>query len=292
LKSKTGNTLTALLNSIEKLEIAGNEISINLDAWRQNSFKKIKQLIENAEDILIAVDELVVFLNNLMKQENGKEKVRLFLDWLRSCRQKGGKVRWVFCSSVGIENFASMHQMSDTLNDTHRFPLGAFPENEAKEFIAKLDLFSKVTLSEANIQYILDKLSWYLPYFIQILVEKVDFLIKVEGKQLSNAAIDEAYSQLIKGNDFNTWNERLKYYKEFEDIARKILKLCTLPVGRSRDDLLANLSAKKHNTEKIETDLSKTLYMLQNDGYLMENNGKYVFRSPLLRDFWYNRFIL
>lgn len=30
--------------------------------------------------------------------------------------------------------------------------------------------------------------------------------------------------------------------------------------------------------------------MLQNDGYLIEVQSKYGFRSPLLRDFWYNRF--
>ena len=31
--------------------------------------------------------------------------------------------------------------------------------------------------------------------------------------------------------------------------------------------------------------------MLQNDGYLMEERDLYHFRSPLLRDFWFNRFV-
>ena len=30
--------------------------------------------------------------------------------------------------------------------------------------------------------------------------------------------------------------------------------------------------------------------MLKNDGYIIEEELKYTFRSPLLRDFWYNRF--
>jgi uncharacterized protein len=31
--------------------------------------------------------------------------------------------------------------------------------------------------------------------------------------------------------------------------------------------------------------------MLTNDGYLIEEDGLYQFRSPLLRDFWFNRFV-
>jgi len=65
-----------------------------------------------------------------------------------------------------------------------------------------------------------------------------------------------------------------------------------LPHGESRENLLANLSTKENDIEKIETILAKLLAMLQNDGYLVEHNGNYIFRSPLLRDFWYNRFIL
>jgi hypothetical protein len=54
---------------------------------------------------------------------------------------------------------------------------------------------------------------------------------------------------------------------------------------------LINLSAKKSEKEKTEVMLSKLLEMLQKDGYLTEHDGIYIFRSPLLRDFWHARFI-
>jgi hypothetical protein len=289
-KTKIGDTILKLFESIEELEIAGNKLAINSDVWRSNTYGKIKQLIENAGEILIVIDELTTYLSHLLKQENGKEKVEFFLEWLQNFRQTT-KVRWILSSSVGIENFASMHQLSKHLNDVHRFNIGAFSEDEAKDFISRLDVDKNIQFTKEHIQYILDKLGWHLPFFIQILVEKINFLICVEGKLLSNETIDEAYNLLITGSDFNTWDERLKDYNEFQDDARKILKLCASPDGRSRDDLLANLSAKKSDTEKTGNILSKLLHMLQNDGYLMEHNGKYIFRSPLLRDFWYGRFI-
>ena len=292
-KTKIEETTIKLFDSIEDLEIAGNKISINSDVWRGNAYDKIQKIIEGADEILIVMDELTIFLDNLLKQDNGKKRVEDFLEWLRKFRQiSETKVRWIFCSSVGIINFASMHLLSKHLNDVHSFPIGAYSEIEAKDFISRLDVSGGINFEDEKIQYILDKLKWYLPFFIQILVEKINFLVCVEGMQFSDDTIDVAYSQLLTEKHFNTWDERLKEYNELEDIARMILKLCTSPAGRSRGDLLANLSAKKSNIEKIETNIARLLAMLQNDGYLMENDRKYVFRSPLLRDFWYKRFVL
>ena len=283
--NKIGDATLKLFDSIKDLEVVGNKVSIDSNVWRSDAYGKIKQLIESAEEILIVIDELTIYLNHLLAQENGKEKVEFFLEWLRGFRQTT-KARWILCSSVGIENFASMHQLSKHLNDLHSFPIGAFSKNEAKDFISRLDVDKNVQFTEEHIQYILDKLVWHLPFFIQILVEKINFLICVEGKQLSNDTIDEAYKCLIAENHFNTWDERLGEYDELKDNARKILKLCSVPVGRSRDELLSNLSVNE-----AETILAKLLYMLQNDGYIMEDNGKYIFRSPLLRDFWFNRYV-
>ena len=287
---KAGDTILKIFESIEELKVDGNEISINSNVWRTDTYGKIRKLIENTENILIVIDELTIYLNHLLIQKDGREKVVFFLEWLRSFRQTT-RVSWIFCSSVGIENFASMHQLSKHLNDLHPYPIGAFSEHEARDFISCLKVEKNIQFTKDDIQYILDKLVWYLPYFIQLLVDKINTLV-YEGKQLSNVTIDDAYNCLITENHFNTWDERLKEeYFEFEDNARKILKLCVSPNGRSRDDLLINLTAKKSGKEKTEVMLSKLLYMLKNDGYLVEHDGKYIFRSPLLRDFWYARFI-
>ena len=285
--NKVSNTIFKLLDSIKS-----DKGSIDSDVWRNDKYRKIKQLIENEGEILIVIDELTIYLNNLLTQEKGKEKVEFFLEWLRSFRQiSGTKACWIFCSSIGIENFASMHQLSKHLNDLHPFPIGAFSEDEAKDFISRLDVDEKVQFTEDHIQHILNNLVWHLPFFIQIWVEKINFLICIEGKQLSNDAIDEAYNLLITEDHFNTWDERLKEYRELENNARKILKLCASLSGRNREELLANLSVATNDVERTETIVAKLLAMLKNDGYLTEHDGKYIFRSPLLRDFWYNRFI-
>jgi hypothetical protein len=285
--SKAGD---AFFNIFEGIKIQENGISINTDVWRNDTYGKIAKLIGEADQILIVIDELTVFLNELLKQENGRENVELFLEWLRKCRQET-KASWIFCSSVGIENFASMHQLSKHINDIHSFPIGAFSEHEAKDFILRLNVDENIKFTDEHIKYILDKLVWHLPFFIQLWVEKINFLVCVENKPFSKETIDEAYNRLTTESHFNTWDERLKVYAELEGSARKVLKLCVPPDGISRSDLLINLSDGKSEKEEAEKILSQVLVMLMNDGYLTENKGKYIFRSPLLRDFWHGRFI-
>jgi len=284
-----GNTILKIFASIKELKIAEKKLSINIDVWRNDAYGKIKKLIESEEKILIVIDELTIFLDHLLKQENGRERVEYFLEWLRNFRQTTTSC-WIFCSSVGIENFALVHQLSKHFNDFISYSIGPFSEDEARDFILRLDVNEYVKFTNDHIQYILNKLDWYLPFFIKILVEKVNSLVD-EKRHLSREVIDEAYKLLIKGIQFNTWIDRLKLYDELQDTAKTILKLCVSPRGRSRNDLLINLSAKKSEREKVDRNLSQVLRMLINDGYLTEHKRKYIFRSPLIKDFWYDRFI-
>ena len=43
--------------------------------------------------------------------------------------------------------------------------------------------------------------------------------------------------------------------------------------------------------EEFDFTLSKVLEMLENDGYILKKDSLRVFRSPLLRDYWFNKFV-
>ena len=268
------------------------KVSVSSDVWSDDVYERITELIENAGELLIVIDEVTNFLENLRNQENGIEKVERFLGRLRKLRlAPGTQSRWIFCSSIGIENFTSIHRLSAHFNDTMPVEIGAFSEDEAKRFISCLHVDAEIQFTEGHIQYILGKLVWYLPFFIQLLVNKINFLVYDEDREFSNDIIDEAYNRLVIEDHFKTWDERLDKYRDFEVHARTILKSCALPNGETREHLFATLSARQSDAEQTEIILAKVLGMLQNDGYLVPHNGKYVFRSPLLRDFWYHRFI-
>ena len=269
------------------------KLSINTNAFRRK-YKKIKNIFESVDNTLIVIDELGVFLKNLLEQKNGIEKTESFLLWFKEFRRVSkGKIRWIFCSSVGIEHLASKHNLEKYLADLTPMQIGAFSQDEAKDFISKLDIGENAQFTKENTQYILEKLGWYLPYFIQLFVESIKSMVS-DDAQITNGIIDNAYNNLLTENkmQLNFWVSRIKEYGSCKEIAHNILIFCSeSKEGRSRDNLLANLLGKKTNLEEIEKNLMKSLDMLKTDGYLLINDDKYTFHSHLLRDFWFNKFI-
>jgi len=293
--SKAERLFGQILESIKpSIGFGETKVSVEWSHTKIDVYQKLKGLINHEEDTLIMVDELTILLNRLLKNENGKQDVEFFLNWLRSFRQVSGtKIRWVFCSSIGIENFTSMHNLSYALNDVTTFKIDEYNIAEAYKFVEELANSEAVQFTKEDINFILQLLGWNLPYFIQILFSNINQLIQVQGKTTSTDTINEAYTQLISESHLNTWDERLNEYGEYEIYVRFILKnLSTSKEGAGRAVLFSLLFAKINDEDKTEFVLCKLLQMLQNDGYLiLKKNSNYIFRSPLLRDFWNNRFV-
>lgn len=295
-KRKLGDTVETLLSNLKaSFEYEGMKTSFEYQKRKENVYEDLKKLFDSSENTLIMVDELTILLASFLEndKEEGKKNVEFFLNWLRSFRQvTGNKIRWIFCSSIGIDNFASLHQLSYTLNDINPFEIGAFTHKQATSFLKELAKSESIELSPELIEYILLKLGWNLPYFIQILFNKIYYLNCVDEKELNQQTVDEAYTSLLSEKHLNTWDERLKEYAELESSIRKVLtNLSGIAEGQNRTILLHLLYAEKQDEEKANLLLSKVLTILTNDGYLIVNEqGNYLFRSPLLRDFWFNRF--
>ena len=291
-----GNKIDQILQSIKpSLEFGEAKASFEWKAQKADIYEKLKSLLDHKEETLIMVDEVTVLLNSFIKTdaENGVTDVEFFLNWLRSFRQiTGTKIRWIFCSSIGIDNFTNIYNLSYTLNDVNSLPIGEYTPKKAKEFVKALALSDNIEFSDEHIDYILGKLGWNLPYFIQIYFSKINQLIKIYDKNIDNETFDQAYTNLINEKELNTWGERIKEYNELEQYARLLLtNLSKVKEGESRNNLQNMLYLKINDEEKTKTILNKLLYMLKNDGYIMDNlEARYTFRSPLLRDFWFNRF--
>ncbi|WP_208526883.1 nSTAND1 domain-containing NTPase, partial [Flavobacterium psychrophilum] len=295
IKDEASKKITYILESI-KPSVGIGEANVKLE-WKSKKndvYEELKKLLEHDKETLIMVDELTVLLSSFIENDpkEGKKNVEFFLNWLRSFRQvTGTKIRWIFCSSVGIDNFTNQYNLSYTFNDVAPYPVGAFKKEKAKELLTELAKSDNIEISDEIKEYLLDKIGWLLPYFIQILFSKFYHLVQVEEDEISIETVEKAYQLLISEKHLNTWEERLKEYGLLEVPARELLKkLSVNKLGDGRSTLLAFLNIKIKNDEKAEDILNKLLYMLQNDGYLIEEELKYAFRSPLLRDFWFTRF--
>jgi hypothetical protein len=230
----------------------------------------------------------------LESSKEGLKDVEFFLNWLRSFRQvKNNKIRWIFCSSIGIENFLSIHGLSNTLNDVDSFEIDELKGDEPKGLLYALGESKNIIFKDEDSSHFLSKLGWALPFYIQVLFSEIYNLKEIEEREINIDLIDDAYQKIIGKQYFNTWDERLKEYGDLEFFIRLILKrLCHNKDGEMRGTLHSILYSETKDSHKADEILSRVLQILINDGYAMKKeDGKYIFRSPLLRDFWYNRFI-
>ena len=284
--------LVSVLDRIEKISLGPVDLNIGKREEQEDLYKNLKELIKHDEDTFIVVDELTLFLGILNKSENGAEKVAFILNWLRSLRQVSKtNVRWLFCGSVGLRNFTSAMNLGYTINDLMEFGLGELSREEAEGLLSGLCKSEDMIMSEELINYTLDKLHWNIPYFIQVIFSK---LAEEYEDEVTKESIDIAYNKLCSENYLSTWSERLSEYREFEVPARQILKsLSTQPAGMERDAMLNILMTGQDASKVEEVDyiLSKVLEMLENDGYILKMDSIRTFRSPLLRDYWFYKFV-
>lgn len=292
LSDGVAHTLSTLFGRINRVAAGGFELDLNRKEERDGLYKELKSLFRHEEDTFIVIDELTLFLGLLSKAPEGAEKVAYILNWLRSIRQVSKtNIRWLFCDSVGLRNFTASLNLGYTINDLTEFTLDELAHSEAVGLLQQLCLSEKMYMSEEAIGYLLGRLHWNIPYFIQVIFSK---LVEVKDMPITHESIDMAYDKLCSDSYLGTWSERLAEYGVYEYPARQILKLLSAtPEGVERGVLLDALMSAQEPSRKEEVNLmlSQVLVMLLNDGYIVKNGLVRSFRSPLLRDYWFNTFV-
>ncbi len=260
----------------------------------ENLYASLSEVIDHTKDSLIVIDELTLFLNILDRGDNLHREAEFFLNWFRSLRQvTDSRIRWIFCGSVGLHNFTRIRNLSMTINDLVTFDFDALSEEEATGLLIALSDAERVPLSEEMIRFLLDRIEWHIPYFIQLMFTHIkNFPGAATG--ITGQMIDAAFSKVTRSEDFSTWSERLTEYNGQEDGARLLLKeLCKADQGLTREQLLAiYVGYTNSSLIKADNEVSTILNMIEHDGYVMRvDGGVRRFRSPLLKKWWYYNFV-
>lgn len=230
---------------------------------------------------IVVFDELTVLLESLLGKDNDEQTVRTFLNMFRALRSATTtKCSWLVCSSIGVRNFTTERKLSDTINDIADFELGAYTDTEGIEFVRLLANSIGLDIDIKCTRYILNKIGWNIPFFIQLILSRLTI-----GK-VTKKDIDTAYEGLLQTGSFDTWNERLdKEYGKNKSTSKLILQyLCVHVDGKMRDEIINYIHAAYPEMDSYEFGL--LMRTLITDGYLVNDSGRYKFRSPLLRDYW------
>ena len=279
------------------IQVPGLEISLGdaTDVDHSTLGKLLESIFRNIEEsdttVLIAIDELPEFLLTLQKSQEGPRRVAAFLHWLRELRQTYRKqIRWLFLGSIGLDNFVEDQKLQKAINDLQIVALDAFTPEEADNFLQQLGDSNKLPLEQAERRDIIKYVGWPLAFHLQLVFHQ---LVELESR-----SIDLAVDALLRPENFgyyDTWRQRIDDQFSVVDAAacKEILShLCRNPGGRERGQILDVLMAKNTaNQVQVDEQLTRLLIVLQRDGYLLQSDRQYAFRSFLLREYWFRRHV-
>lgn len=251
------------------------------------AFKELILKMDESIKLIIMVDEFAQAIDNMVNKGD-KGEAQLLLQDVRLLRQDdrfSSKVQFVFAGSIGLESVVVKADSSTKeINDLNSIPINPFNLQDAKKFALKLASDNAIAVADEQIDYTLAKLEWLIPFHIQIMMQELKRLRKIE---LSNDDVDEAFRQALKQrNHFEHWEKRfeplkLNEHKFAKELLNKISENSTIASSE-----IMNL-ATKHELEEDEA--KNIIRSLIYDGYINndENPKIYRFNSAMLKMWWF-----
>lgn len=290
--------LFASIKSVKLGELGIEWHAASPEKWREAGEELGKALSDGNDDWLVCIDELPVFIINLLQQgEEGRRKARAFLYWLRDLRQTHyRRVKWLLAGSIGLDTLAARLGLSDTINDLEPFPLDAFSEDSAKRFLGELANSYNLQLDEGLRGTIVQRVGWPVPYYLQLMFGHLREESLEQSLAPDAAMVERVFEKLLGmgyRNHFDYWRQRLDEelgQPEAGQAALLLTQICRSPAGDARDNLAQVLGTVISDGEARDKTLNYLLEVLVSDGYLIERNGRYAFRLEWLRVYWQRRF--
>ena len=290
-----------LIRKIKKISVSGVGVEfgeMSGDDWTQLGKTLARSLSDLKEPWIIEIDELPLFVLKLLKHEDGEKRVRAFLSWLRVLRQEHPEIRWILAGSIGLDTVTARLNMGDTINDLQTVHLGPFTDESARRLLESLAGSYNFTLTSQVQDGIIARVGWLLPYYLQIIFSLLRDNTpdtppdKWEpSEDLIPQIFDEILSPTYR-NYFDYWRQRLTEELGPPDDRYAIVILntaCQDGEGITRQSLFQALNTHIADPERCADRLRYLLDVLVNDGYLVEHDGRYLFRFGLLREYWLKR---
>lgn len=259
-------------------------------AWQDEADRAFAVIFTSDRPLLILIDELPVLVLAVNKLDPTGARVRNFLLWFRNLRQHpdgAGTLRFVFAGSIGLDNVTRRHHLTDTINDLRLWPLGPFERAAAHDFLSQLATSYKLDLTPSLCGEICDAAEWLIPFHLQVIFGA----LREHKASPSSAILRDVLESLIDRQPyFSYWNERLhdSLGAPYDAFAHAALATCAHGTDGANFDKMSHACASIATSDLVErkATLKWVLDVLVNDGYLVEIDRRWRFRSGLLRRYW------
>ena len=311
IKAGFVNFLQEAGDRVEELSIADTRVKLRagIDAgnWSQRGDTVFTALAANERPIVLAIDELPILVNRLLKNNDGvittagKQETDAFLSWLRKHGQASrDRVSMILAGSIGLEPLLEQAGLSAHANIFSPYDLKPWDQDMAASCLAALAETYGIDLHTDVRHAMCRHLRCCIPHHVQMFFDKMhEHLRHAHRQHASLADVRRVYQNDMLGVrgqiDLQHYESRLDFTlgRAGYVIALEILTATAVEESLSHevvDRYHVYFAGLDQDAEAGAPSFEDVLHVLEHDGYLERTGGGYRFASGLLGDWWRGRY--
>jgi len=272
---------------IKKISLSGIEFGEGKIVNYKDAFEELMDSLPKDQKVIIMIDEFAQTIENIMKYDSEKNALNL-LKTHRAIRQANqSNIVFVYTGSIGLESVVSKIDGMKHINDLKPIKVSPLERPDAINFIAYLLTSNSINIGKTQIDYMLDKIEWLIPFYIQLILDEIRKLSR-KNPNITNDTVDKAIDNALEHkNYFDNWRSKIK--EAFSDKGYLFSKEILNNISEN-NTINKNEIANIANKYKVSDDEKReTMQSLVYDGYINNTNDIkiYRFNSPILRMWWY-----
>lgn len=287
-KAKKLFTKWASKYGIKSIGIDKIEITTKPEQYQNEVITLLHQVSNEDFKVILFIDEFVEVLLNL-KNTRKTEDAKSILHELREIRHNDElkNIIFVFAGSIGLHYVVNEIGRPKLINDIEPFKIPPLTKDEAYKLILQLTSGATITYSSALQKYLINKIEYLLPYFIQLMIQETDKIAYDKDlNDINKDIIDTAFKNVLKNTaNFDDWTERLKVYSGKNYPFINLILTCIAHKGKMTIQEIYDIAGKQEQTENYKNLVDE----LERDGYLVGNTGIYHFLSPFIKAYWLHK---
>ncbi|NOQ29996.1 MAG: ATP-binding protein [Helicobacteraceae bacterium] len=273
---------------IKKISLSGIEFKETKAINYKDAFEELMNSLPKEQKVIIMIDEFAQTIENIIKYDSEENALNL-LKTHRAIRQanQSNNIVFIYAGSIGLESVVAKLDGMKHINDLKPIKVSPLEIDDAHDFISHLLTHNSIKVDKIQIDYMLDKIEWLIPFYIQLILDEIKKLSR-KNPNITNDTVDSAIDNALEHkNYFDNWRSKIKdaFSDEGYLFSKEVLNIISEHKTISKNNI-ANI-ADKYGVSDDEK--RETLQSLVYDGYINNSNDIkiYRFNSPILRMWWY-----
>ena len=273
----------------------------NLDAgtWRRYGEQLLRDCAAYGQPVLLAIDELPIFLKRMHTNDGDPHRVEEFLSWLRGALQELGDDAPVLIvsGSVGLQPLVRRLGISDRINHLYSYRLGPWDRDTSTKCFEQLAKGNGILVEPGVAQAVYTTLGIGIPHHVQSFFARLSDFLAINGRsRVMLADVEEVYRTELLGpsgqSDLAHYETRLRdaFDEDGYSVAMKILAEAAIQHTFTMDARRNLIDVCSPIMKGAPERLAEAMEVLEHDGYLVADADVHRFSSRLLRDWWAARF--